>query len=211
MSRREEDVEVDLRDEPEPNVTEHLSSLDVEEADDSEVWALALVPEWLGAVVLMTLTVAITTGVVARLAGHAITGIVELAGASMVVMVILGTAAVAMRDGHVRLEIIDPLLTGKSLKGVNLFSLTVQIAVSAALSWACWSTFLKDIDRGTTLPGELAFPRMYVSGIVAVCCVVLLLSLIRRLLTDVRRRHTSVLTKDAASTTDPTTDVEGDA
>ncbi|GAA1721900.1 TRAP transporter small permease [Propioniferax innocua] len=190
-----------------PNVAEELGTLEVEEADDSRVWTLALVPEWLGAVVLMVLTMAITVGVIARLTGHAITGIVELAGASMVVMVILGTAAVAMRDGHVRLEVIDPLLTEKSLKVVNLFSLGVQIVVSAALSWACWLTFLKDVDRGTTLPGELAFPRMYVSGVVAVCCIVLLLSLIRRLMTDVRRRHTSVLAKDASATTD----VKGDA
>lgn len=180
-------------------VADRLESLDVEESDDTHVWLLALIPEWLGAIILIALTGTVTTAVIMRLAGKGLTGVVEIAGASMVVMVALGTSALAMRDDHVRLEILDPMLTDRSLKVVNLFSVAVQIVVSAMLAWATWLAFLKDSQRGTTLPGELAIPRMYVSGVVAICFIILLLSLIRRLVRDVNRRHFSVLTKESPS------------
>lgn len=182
-------------------VTSQLSTLEVDEADDSDVWLLAKVPEWLGAAVVMGLTLLVAYGVVMRMVGHGVTGMVEIAGLSMVVIVLLGTAALAMRDGHVRIEMIDPLLKPAGLKAIKIVSLVIQMVVVAVLTYAMFQTFGKDLDRGTTLGDEVTFPRFYLSGLAMVCFAVLELSLVRKLMLDVRRKHDSVLVRHDAEPT----------
>lgn len=176
-------------------VVEELEALEVEESSDRKVWLLALIPEWLGALVLIALTLGVTYNVVARFIGHGITGVVELAGVSMIVMVLLGMSALAMRDGHVRLELIDPLLKPTSLKVVNITSVVVQLVVGAVLTYAMYETFSTDLKRGTTIAGDVQMPRMYISGLAMVCFAILEVSLVRKLITDLRRRHHSVLSR----------------
>lgn len=179
----------------ETEVVEQLEAMEVEETNDSPVWLLALVPEWTAALALIGLTAAVTVGVIVRYNGNGITGIVEGAGISMVVIVLLSTSALAMRDGHVRLELIDALLRPRALKAVNIFSRIVQILVVAFLCYAMYQAFMTDMSRGTSVPGDVDWPRMYISGLALVCFVILGLSLLRMLARDLRSEHSSVLSR----------------
>ena len=205
-------------------VVEELESMQIEESSDSDVWIPGLVLEWLGALVVIVLSVAITAGVVARFFGTGIFGVVELSALSMVVMVLLGSGALAARDGHVKLELLDTVLKPRQLKAVNILSDVVQIVVTALLTWAMFSLFLNDLDRGTTVAGDVQFPRVVLAATAMVCFAVLCLTILLRLIRDLRRPADPTDTAespDTAGSSDPveraksaesatTTDPEGD-
>lgn len=180
-------------------VVEELETMEIEESSDKSVWIPALILEWLGALVVIVLSVAITAGVVARFFGTGIFGVVELSAMSMVVMVLLGGAALAARDGHVKLELLDTVLRPRQLKAVNVLSDVVQIVVTAVLTWAMFSLFLNDLDRGTTVAGDVQFPRVVLAGLATVCFAVLSLTILLRLIRDLRRRPDEATADDATA------------
>lgn len=210
MTSRDDDHRTDARDDSEVTL-EHLENLDVEDVDDSEVWLLARIPEWLGAVVVVALTLAVTYAVVMRALGHGVTGVVEGAGLAMVIIVLLGMSALALRNGHVRIELIDPLLDSAGLKVVNLVSTAVQMVVAAVLVYAMFETFSTDLARGTTIGTQVPYPRMYVSGLATVCFVILEISLVRRLVREIHSKHESVMTRKPRPSSDVTADAAPDA
>ncbi|MDO5683226.1 MAG: TRAP transporter small permease subunit [Propionibacteriaceae bacterium] len=163
------------------------------EADDGDAppkptWLPMRVLEWLGALVILALTVGITYSVAVRAAGHGLTGAIELAGLAMVFVVILGAPGLALRDEHVRLELADFVLGKKALTGLQWFGLLFQFLVVALLCFAMWQVLQADLRRGTTVAGDLRLPRYWVSGSVLVGFVFLGLALIKNFIDSLRHK-----------------------
>lgn len=121
-----------------------------------------------GAVVVLLLALGVTVSVVARNLGYAITGVIELGALSLVLITFLGFPSLALRDGHVKVEILDVFLKPRAAKAVDVFSLALQVIISAALLWVTLDLMTTDLARGTTFGGDLKLPR----SLVAIVCFI---------------------------------------
>lgn len=157
-----------------------------EEALRHPGWLPARIPEVVGALVVLLLAVGVAVGVVLRYAGQGVLGLIELASLSMLILVVLGAVGLSYRDEHVRLELIDLLLGEKGVSRLELFVDVVQLLVTAVVAYALWEVFRSDLLTGTTLGGELAIPRKWVSGTAVVCFLLVGVVLVRKSLFDVR-------------------------
>lgn len=157
-----------------------------QEAIEHPDWLPAKVPEAVGAAVVLLLALGVTAGVVMRYSGRGVLGLVELASLSMIIVVVLGAAGLSYRDEHVRLELIDSALGDKRVSRLELFVDAVMLLVTAVVIYALFSVFRLDLSFGTTLSGELGIPRMWVSGVAAICFLLVGVVLIRKTIADVR-------------------------
>ena len=122
--------------------------------------------EGIGAVIVLLLALGVTVSVVARNLGYAITGVIELGALSLVLITFLGFPALALRDGHVKVEILDIFLKPRAARIVDVFSLVLQVLIAAALLWVTFDLMTSDLARGTTFGGDLKLPR----SLVAIVC-----------------------------------------
>ncbi|WP_432557864.1 TRAP transporter small permease [Granulicoccus sp. GXG6511] len=152
-------------------------------------WLPMRILEWLGALVIVALTLGISYSVAVRAAGQGLTGAIELAGLAMIFVVILGAPGLALRDEHVRLELADFILGKKALKALHYFGLVFQLVVVVLLCFAMWQVLEADLRRGTTVAGDLRLPRYWVSGSVLAGFVVLGLALIRSFIDSIRHKN----------------------
>lgn len=167
--------------------TTHLHHSEAEqEAIEHPDWLPARIPEAVGALVVFLLMIGVGGGVLLRYTGHGVLGLIELASLSMLVIVVLGAAGLSYRDEHVRLEIIDAAVGKKGITRLELFVDVFQILVTAVVIYALFEVFRMDLMTGTTLSGELAIPRKWVSGVAVVCFVLVLVVLIRKMAVDLR-------------------------
>lgn len=175
---------------PEPDdllAATHLHHSEAEqEAIEHPDWLPAKIPEAVGALVVFLLMIGVAGGVLLRYTGHGVLGLIELASLSMLVVVVLGAAGLSYRDEHVRLEIIDGAIGTKGVQRLEIFVDAVQILVTGVVIYALSEVFRTDLLTGTTLSGELAIPRKWVSGVAVICFVLVLVVLVRKLVVDLR-------------------------
>lgn len=131
--------------------------------------------------VLILLMLGVTAAVILRMFGIAATGVIELGGLSLLFITFLAAPHVTARDGNVKLELIDSLLSKRTLNLVDIVSVLVQITVAALLLWASAELTLNDMERGTSIGGELRLPRWLVGMVVPVGSALILVQLMRRL------------------------------
>jgi TRAP-type C4-dicarboxylate transport system permease small subunit len=172
---------------PAPDVAldSHLHHSDAErEALVKPAWWPVRLSEIAGALVVLALVVGVTAGVVLRASGNGVLGLVELAGISVLVMVVLGTSSLAYRDEHVRLELLDVVAGQKVARALDVFVDVVQLAVVAVVAYALQDLFRSDLSTGTTTGGELGLARSWVSGTATVGFVLVALVMVRKLTRD---------------------------
>lgn len=176
--------------EPAPDDLLATSHLHHSEAEQDAIahpdWLPAKIPEAVGALVVFLLMVGVGGGVLLRYAYHGVLGLIELASLSMLVVVVLGAAGLSYRDEHVRLEIIDTAVGRRGIQRLEIFVDVVQILVTAVVIYALSEVLRSDLLTGTTLSGELAIPRKWVSGVAVICFVLVLVVLIRKIVVDLR-------------------------
>lgn len=137
---------------------------EAEEPAPVPTWMPLQILEGVGGLVALALAVGVTTAVVLRLFGSAVIGMVELGAMSMLFLVLLGAPAVAARDQHVRLELLDFFVRPGVLRALDHFGSAVQLVVTGFLITAVWQVLQSDLTRGTTIGGELRLDRWWVSG-----------------------------------------------
>lgn len=150
-------------------IGEHIAeTLDVRDPHAHGFGRITGVLEAAGAVVVLLLALGVTVAVVARNLGYAITGVIELGALSLVLITFLGFPSLALRDGHVKVEILDVFVRPSAAKIIDAFSLLLQIVIAAALLWVTFDLMTTDLARGTTFGGDLKLQR----SLVAIVCFI---------------------------------------
>lgn len=149
-------------------------------------WLPVRLIEWAGAVLVLLLMVGVTYGVIMRTAGRGVLGLLELAAVSVLLITLLGAPGLTYRDENVRLEIIDMFAGPRVLKVLNIISDVFQLLVVGVIVYAAVNLFQTDLDRGTTLSGELRIRRFWVTGVIALGFAMVGVALIRKLWHDLR-------------------------
>lgn len=156
------------------------------EPDRPEAWLPLRVLEYVGGFVVLGMAVLITTSVIMRSMGHGLTGVIELSSVAMLSLVLLGSPALANRDEHVRLELIDMVARKNHLRMLSVFGGLVQLAVTGVLIYAAWMLFQTDLSRGTTVAGELRMPRYWVTGGALIGFLAIAVGVVARMLHELR-------------------------
>ncbi|MGJ3509883.1 TRAP transporter small permease [Enemella sp. A6] len=155
--------------------------------DRPEAWLPLRGLEYLGGFVVLGMALLITASVVMRAMGYGLTGVIELSSVAMLFLVLLGAPALANRDEHVRLELIDMVAKDNHLRLLSIFGALVQLVVIGFLLYATWMLFQTDLARGTTVAGELRMPRFYVTAGAMVGFLALAIGVVVRMLHELRR------------------------
>lgn len=178
-----------------PQNEDHITPVDLGRAgetphDLSALPGRALLPQRLlqgaGAAVLLTLAVLVTVAVIMRYLGNGIIGVVEIASMCMVVITVLVIPAATVADENFRVEVADFFVGEKTMAGLNVLSIIVQIVVAIFLAVAAVDLLIHDVNTLTTMGGELSVPRWWLSlpvalGFIGVVYSTILLALrIRR-------------------------------
>jgi TRAP-type C4-dicarboxylate transport system permease small subunit len=169
-------------------------------------WLPERLLEYLGAVVIIVLSVFIAVTVVMRFTGHGVLGAVELSALAMVLITVLVVPAATAADDNFKVEIIDMLgrpglvVVGKTIGAV------VQLVVALFLTFSTLELLVNDWTTKTTMAGELALHRYWLSAAVFVGFAVLLHATVFHLITTIRSaravaRHPG--TRQAAPTASP--------
>ncbi|OYO14310.1 hypothetical protein CGZ94_06715 [Enemella evansiae] len=159
---------------------------EAEEPAPTPTWWPLRILEGLGGLVVLALALGVTGAVLLRLFGRSTTGVVELGALSMLFLVLLGAPALAARDQHVRLELLDFFVGRRVLRVLDHFGSLVQLVVTGLLIAAVWQVLQTDLTRGTTIGGELRLDRWWVSGSALVGLIALALGICYRWVLSVR-------------------------
>ena len=165
----------------------HHSAAEQEALSHRDWWPVR-VPELLAALVVLCLVVGVTIGVVLRVAGEGVLGLVELASLSMLLIVVLGAASLSDLDEHVRLELIDAVAGQSLLRFLDFLGGVIQLVVVGVVVYALQDLFRSDLATGTTTGGELDLKRSWLSGSATVGFALVGLVLVRQLIRGVLNR-----------------------
>ncbi|QGU05170.1 TRAP transporter small permease [Corynebacterium comes] len=155
-----------------PRRDEHITPVDLGGSaetphDLSLLPGRALLPQRLlqgiGAAVLLAMAVLVTVAVIMRYLGNGIIGAVEIASMCMVVITVLVIPAATVADENFRVEVADFFAGEKTMAGLNVLSIIVQVVVSVFLAIAAVDLLIHDINTLTTMGGELSLPRWWLS------------------------------------------------
>lgn len=150
------------------------------------VWLPVRLIEWAGALVVLALMFGVSYGVIMRSAGRGVLGLLELAAIAVLVITLLGAPGLTYRDENVRLEIIDMFASERVLKVLNVISDLITLAVVLVIVYAAFTLFLTDLDRGTTMAGELGLARYWLTGMIALGFAAVAAATVRKLWHDLR-------------------------
>ncbi|NNG18986.1 TRAP transporter small permease [Naumannella sp. ID2617S] len=174
---------------PNPAHDLHLAIEQAQHTAPEPTWLPLKVLEFLGGLVVLALMLGVTTAVVLRIFGHGLTGVVELGALSMLFVVLLGAPALAARDEHVRLELVDFFTGPKVLRVLQHFGSMVQLVVTGLLIAAMWQVLQADLRRGTTIGGDLRIERWLISGFAITGLVALALGILVQWWRMIRRNR----------------------
>lgn len=155
-----------------PRPDDHPTPVDLGGAAESphDLSALpgpALLPQrvlqGIGAAVLLALAVMVTVAVIMRYLGNGIIGVVEIASMCMVIITVLVIPAATVADENFRVEVADFFVGEKTMAGLNVLSIVVQIVVAIFLAVAAVDLLIHDVATLTTMGGELSLPRWWLS------------------------------------------------
>lgn len=158
-----------------------------DEEATGEKWWPARILDTIGGAIVLLLTIGVTYGVVMRVAGRGVLGLSELAGMAVLVIVLLGAAGMSARDDNVRLEIVDMFAKPRVVNIMSIVSDVITLVVTLVVTYAAFILFLKDMDRGTTMGGELSLSRFWMTGLISFGFAMVSVAVIRKLWREVRR------------------------
>lgn len=160
QERRDDDIKVDLGDEA--RTPQDMNSL------RGSVHLPQRFLQGLGAALLLILAAFVTVTVIMRYLGNGVLGAVELASLSMVIITVLVIPAATVADENFRVEVADFFVGEKTMSGLNILSIVVQLVVSIFLTAAAIDLLIHDISTRTTMAGELSLERWLLSLPVAI-------------------------------------------
>lgn len=170
---------------PHEELAEGMHETPEELRDDLElarpVWAPARWLFRLAAGVVLLLALFVTVTVLLRAVGVGVTGSVELAAASMIILTVLAVPAVTAADRNFRMELVDLIAGPKALGALERVSTIAQTLVALFVAAAAVLLAFKDLTTGITMLGELAWPRWLLTAPVAAGFLVLTYVLVMRL------------------------------
>ncbi|SDB81913.1 TRAP-type C4-dicarboxylate transport system, small permease component [Raineyella antarctica] len=172
-----------------PDSTHDLHAVETPEEHEAltrPAWLPVRLVEWAGGAVALALMFGVTYGVIVRAAGRGVTGLLELAGVAVLVLTLLGAPSLTYRDENVRLEIVDMFASSAVLKVLNIISDLIQLAVVLVIVYGAVLLFQRDLERGTTMGGELGLGRFWLTGMIALGFAVVAAATIRKLWHDLR-------------------------
>lgn len=187
--RRPDEAVPPVREVEAPDFTHDIHAVESSEeraAMGGPAWLPVRLVEWAGALVILALMFGVTYGVVMRTAGRGVLGLLELAAVAVLVIALFGAPSLTYRDENVRLEIIDMFASPRVLKVLNIVSDLFQLVVVAVIVYAAVTLFMTDLERGTTMTGELRLKRYWLTGMIALGFAVVAAATIRKLWHDIR-------------------------
>ncbi|WP_435199183.1 TRAP transporter small permease subunit [Janibacter sp. GS2] len=167
----------------------HQSAAEQEALARPEWWVVRL-PETMGALVVLVLVLVVTTGVVLRVVGQGVLGLIDLASVAMLLLVVMGVSSLSYRDEHVRLELIDAVVGPRGKLRLDIFGDVFQLVVVGVVIYALGTTFLSDLQTGTTSAGELDLPRSWLSGAATLGLAFVWIVLVRKTIHDLTHLRT---------------------
>lgn len=147
----------------------------------------------LGEALAVLVTVAIMLGVVAgvimrTLFNRPLVSVIELSGAGLLYITFLATAYLARRNEHVRLEVIDELLSARVIRVLDVIANVISLAVAAVLTYASALVTYTDLQSGTFAGGFMRIERWTIEAVIPVGSLLLTLQLARTVYRRVRDR-----------------------
>lgn len=160
QEHKDDDIKVDLGDEV--GTPQDMKSL------SGSVHLPQRILQGIGAALLLFLAAFVTVTVIMRYLGSGVLGAVEIAALSMVVITVLVIPAATVADENFRVEVADFFVGEKTMSGLNILSIVVQLVVSIFLATAAIDLLIHDISTRTTMAGELSLERWLLSLPVAI-------------------------------------------
>ncbi|MGP9723904.1 TRAP transporter small permease subunit [Corynebacterium sp. AOP40-9SA-29] len=165
----------------------------------ARTWLPERALEYLGAGVILVLAVFIAVTVVMRFTGHGVLGAVELSALAMVLITVLVVPAATAADDNFKVEILDMFNRPLLVVVGQLIGAVVQLVVALFLTFSALELLVNDWNTKTTMAGELAIHRYWLSLAVFVGFAVLLHATVFYLIRSIRTARAS-RRPEAAST-----------
>jgi TRAP-type C4-dicarboxylate transport system permease small subunit len=169
-------------------------------------WLPERLLEYLGAVVIIALSVFIAVTVVMRFTGHGVLGAVELSALAMVLITVLVIPAATAADDNFKVEIVDMFNRPRLVVVGQVIGAIVQLVVALFLTFSALELLVNDWTTKTTMAGDLALHRYWLSAAVFIGFAVLLHATVFYLIRTIRSaravsRHSTA--QPTASATSP--------
>lgn len=175
---------------PADSAEEVLEALPDTVNDTTDISARTWLPErlleYLGAIVILVLTVFIAVTVVMRFTGHGVLGAVELSALAMVLITVLVIPAATAADDNFKVEILDMFNRPVLVVIGQLIGAVVQLVVALFLTFSALELLINDWTTKTTMAGELALHRYWLSLAVFVGFAVMLHATVFYLIRSIR-------------------------
>ncbi|MGN0096047.1 MAG: TRAP transporter small permease subunit [Corynebacterium sp.] len=157
----------------------------------ARIWLPERLLEYLGAIVILVLTVFIAVTVVMRFTGHGVLGAVELSALAMVLITVLVIPAATAADDNFKVEILDMFNRPALVVVGQLIGAVVQLIVALFLTFSALELLVNDWTTKTTMAGELAIHRYWLSLAVFVGFAVMLHATVFYLIRSIRTARVS--------------------
>ncbi|MEJ6548888.1 TRAP transporter small permease subunit [Corynebacterium sp. USCH3] len=184
---------------PTDSAEEVLEALPDSVNDTTDISARTWLPEraleYLGAVIILVLTVFIAVTVVMRFTGHGVLGAVELSALAMVLITVLVIPAATAADDNFKVEILDMFNRPRLVVVGQLIGAVVQLVVALFLTFSALELLVNDWNTKTTMAGELALHRYWLSLAVFVGFAVMLHATVFYLIRSIRTVRASTSTQ----------------
>lgn len=131
-------------------------------------WIPQRVLEGCGAALILLLCGFVTVSVILRVTGGGGVGVVEIGSMAMVALTVLVIPAATGADANFRMEIVDFFVSQRSVRILDVVGLVVQLAVAVFMTVSVASLFVYDVTTRTTMGGELAWPRYWLTLVVTI-------------------------------------------
>ncbi|WP_145941913.1 TRAP transporter small permease subunit [Corynebacterium glyciniphilum] len=181
---------------PANSAEEALEALPDTVNDTTDISARTWLPErlleYLGAVVILVLAVFIAVTVVMRFTGHGVLGAVELSALAMVLITVLVIPAATAADDNFKVEILDMFNRPTLVVIGQLIGAVVQLIVALFLTFSALELLINDWTTKTTMAGELALHRYWLSLAVFVGFAVMLHATVFYLIRSIRTTRARV-------------------
>jgi TRAP-type C4-dicarboxylate transport system permease small subunit len=157
----------------------------------SRTWIPERALERLAAFLLLILTLYVAGTVIMRETGNGVLGAVEVSALAMVFVTALVVPSSTAADENFKVEILDMLNRPRLVDYAQVLGCCVQFLVALFLAFSTFELVVNDLTTKTTMAGELALPRWWLSLVLFVSFAVLVhASTVRlfRSVRDLRRR-----------------------
>jgi TRAP-type C4-dicarboxylate transport system permease small subunit len=139
------------------------------------------------AAALLLISVGVTADVLIRwTTGHPITGVFELSGLALVVVIFFSLGFMQYEKLQIRVDIITSHARGRWAAAVDLLEAAAGLTVFGLLLWAAGKEFLKAYQGSFLLRGMIEIPTTVEIGFILYGTALILIALVRLLVISAR-------------------------